>query len=171
MFSTFKWIWFPLGPTIDKSWCTLKTIFAYSICLSAVMLQEIQEHILWHPLGFIIVSKSVSPCSVTPFFDLSCWISTPETVKCTSYTLICDVHVSHIQFVNWFYGVYSKIVVFKWSLLGFMLYFALLKLLSQTRSFLAITVIFCHFGWSIAPPGFLNNPWKASNLVKMPGLS
>lgn len=96
------------------------------------MLQEIQEHILWHPLGFIIVSKSVSPCSVTPFFDLSCWISTPETVKCTSYTLICDVHVSHIQFVNWFYGVYSKTVVFKWSLLGFMLYFALLKLLSQT---------------------------------------
>lgn len=122
MFSTFKWIWFPLGPTIDKSWCTLKTIFAYSICLSAVMLQEIQEHILWHPLGFIIVSKSVSPCSVTPFFDLSCWNFYPRDSQmyfiytnlwctCITYT-VCELvlwsllqNCCFLMEFTWFYVV------------------------------------------------------------------
>lgn len=86
------------------------------------MLQEIQEHILWHPLGFIIVSKSVSPCSVTPFFDLSCWNFYPRDSQmyfiytnlwctCITYT-VCELvlwsllqNCCFLMEFTWFYVV------------------------------------------------------------------
>lgn len=86
------------------------------------MLQEIQEHILWHPLGFIIVSKPVSPCSVTPFFDLSCWNFYPRDSQmyfiytnlwctCITYT-VCELvlwsllqNCCFLMEFTWFYVV------------------------------------------------------------------